>query len=165
MDFSELSKFINSLEGYDNRFSCCLNSITISFYKKDTQADYYFWVDPPWRIRKGTQIIQNSYNFYPFHENYTDEELEGKDFRAWASRTESLRDMKIELVEFSECGDLHVKWEDDYSFDCFVNDMEEPSYYFYDYVNLKAYEISPGKVTVSPLKKRRKRVPKKTNDL
>ena len=88
MGFKQLEKLINSISGYDNRLQFITNSTTVGWYRgNNAKADYYFWIDPPWRIIKSNSIIINSYN-YPYHENYTDDESEkeAQDFHEWASQ-------------------------------------------------------------------------------
>jgi len=155
MKFNELANFINSLKGYQNNISFATNSISIRYFKrKNSSADYFFWIDPHWRIRLKNKVIQSSYN-YPFHSDDRNDNLEDKMFHKWCSQADIVRTEKIKLIEFSDIGDLRITWDNDYVFENFTNDKFQPSSYFYDYVKHNAYEVYPGKIIIDKLKKRK----------
>lgn len=150
MDFKNLEFFVNSLKGYDNGLFCATNSININWKKDNQKSDYFFWIDPPWRIICNNKIIQNSYN-YPYHQNYNEEDIydqeqEKKDFNKWCEQSDILREKKVLKIEINAIGDLKIIWEDGYELDAFVNDSEDISYYFYDYVSWNRYGIIPGEI-------------------
>lgn len=60
-------------------------------------------------------------------------------------------------ISLNEIGDLSIFWENGNFLNHFVNDTEDLSYCFYDYINLKAYEFSPFNIEVDDLKPRRKK--------
>lgn len=57
-----------------------------------------------------------------------------------------MREKKVLKIEINAIGDLKIIWEDGYELDAFVNDSEDISYYFYDYVSWNRYGIIPGEI-------------------
>ena len=142
--------------GIYNKLNFATNSASIGWYKSNNKkADYFFWIDPPWRIVNENKIILNSYN-YPYHENYTEDEKakEKDDFKEWVSKADFLSLEKVSKVVFSDIGDLKIIWNNKCQMDTFVNDVEECSYHFYDYVSWIDYEIFPGRIEINEMEKR-----------
>jgi hypothetical protein len=156
LKFKELENLINSLKGYQNGINFATNSIRIQYFKRNSKdVNYFFWIDPHWRIRLKNKVIQSSYN-YPFHSTHRNKNPEDKMFYKWCAQADVVRTEKVKLIEFSDIGDLKITWENGYVFENFTNDKYEPSSYFYDYIKLNVYEVYPGKIVFDKLKKRKK---------
>jgi hypothetical protein len=147
------NNFIQNIEYYEPYISYATNTIRIGFTNKYGDKLYFFHIDPAWRIVLNNEILINSYN-YQKNENYTEEEnnKEEKKFNNWCSKTEFMKNEKINKIFVLETADLIIEWKNGATLNKFVNDIKSPDYYFYDKVNYKVYDFMYKKIIQDDLK-------------
>ena len=90
IDIRDFNIFVKNIKYHSTQFVFAANSVKIFFCSEDDSDLYSFWIDPPWRIVLNNKIITNSFNNYPFHENY-DEDQEEQESRDWEKNKRELR--------------------------------------------------------------------------
>lgn len=156
-DLNEFKSILDELHKYKSIIAYATNTIRIIFLTNEDERVYFFHIDPPWRISLNNSLIQTSYN-YPYHDDYSeqDSETENRDFRAWCSATEFMKNEKIKSIYVNEHYDLTIAWENGAALNTFSNDLHDPSFFFYDKIINTVYEFSYKNCTKSNLKPRDK---------
>jgi hypothetical protein len=132
---NDFNKFIQNIIYSQSYITYDANTIRIEFTNENNKRIYYFVIDPSWRIILNNQIIASSSN-YPFHEKCTRNEQED-----WWSKTTFMKYEKIKKIYLLENCDLIIEWDNGAILNNFVDEIDYPSYFFYDNINEKAYDF------------------------
>jgi hypothetical protein len=150
---SDFNAFVNGINYHKSQIAYMTNTIRILFLSESDTKLFFFHIDPPWRIVYRDGILQNSYN-YPYHEDYQDDQQkEEDDFHEWCRITEFMKTEIIKIITVNDTADLIIEWNNGAILNAFINDVESPSYFFYDKLNFKVYEFSYGKCVQDDLKR------------
>ena len=149
----EFNNYVNQLTYSKTHICYATNTIRIQFFSATDEKLFFFHIDPPWRIVHNREIIQSSYS-YPYHSDYPDDQgREDEDFHAWCDKADFMREERIRSIILHESADLTIEWENNAILQAFINNIENPSYRFYDKVENKVYEFTYGRCTQDELRK------------
>jgi hypothetical protein len=147
---NDFNKFIQNVKYNQSYITYDANIIRIEFIDGNDKRIYFFVINPPWRIISNNKIVANS-NDYPFHEKHTRNEQEN-----WWSKTNFIKHEKIAKIYLLANCDLIIEWNNGAMLNKFVDEIEYPSYFFYDNVDEKTYDFYYKKIIQDDWKSKNK---------
>lgn len=125
---------------------------SLKFHSNDETDKNYIWIEPPWRILKGTKVVASSFTC-PWHENFKAKEEYSKAFDTWAETMKYLNDLAIKRhTQGHRLNDLIIEWTDGTILEVFQKENDDYAWYITDIESKKSYYGLADRIVINDMK-------------
>jgi hypothetical protein len=137
-----LVKTLRSLLGLTCERSLATNSLKLRFdCAQCDKGRAYIWIDPPWRLTRGGQLVTGSAD-WPLWDGVEDREVNQPLWEAWCALFDPLnRTTLVDVSVGSPPADLRLDFETGHRIETFGNSGDGYWWYYRDRVTGEVFEV------------------------
>jgi len=145
-----MEEVLNKFLRHGAKFYPAANSL--KFHSNRTGDKNYLWIEPPWRILKGTRVIASSFTC-PWYEDFDTDEEYTRAFREWCESMAYLNKLEIKRHSIgSIVNDLLIEWVDGSTLEVFQKREEDDAWYITDDDHKKYHKAFPDRIEIKEMK-------------